>query len=136
MSKVLRALISIVVPTTVMVGHSNGVTTSQTIWSSLAPSILAASRTSVLIALRLAEMMTMQKPTAVQMPTKMRAALLVVESTSHGTGSWWPSASSALRVPVWVVPVAWYSNMNFQMIDAATALIGTGRKIAILASGS
>src|SRR5438034_9567142 len=136
MSKVFRALISIVVPTTVIVGHRSGVTTSQTICNSLAPSILAASSTSVLMALRLAEMMTMQKPTAVQTPTKMRAALLVVDSTSHGTGSRCATASRALRVPVWVAPVGWYSNMNFQMIDAATALIGTGRKIAILASGS
>src|SRR5436190_18000547 len=131
MSKVLRALINIVVPTTAIVGHSSGVTTSQTIWSSLAPSMRAASSTSVLIALRLAEMMTMQKPTAVQMPTKISAGLLVVESTSHGTGSWFATASSALRVPVWVVPTGWYSNMNFQMIEAATALMGTGRKIAI-----
>ena len=39
------------------------------------------------MALRLAEMMTMQKPVTVQMPTKIRAALLVVELINHATGS-------------------------------------------------
>src|SRR6266849_1775602 len=86
MSKVFSALMIIVVPTTVMVGHSSGVTTSRMIWSSFAPSIRAASSTSVLIAFRLAEMMTMQKPVMLQMPTKISAALLVLELTSQATG--------------------------------------------------
>ena len=87
MSNVLSALISIVVPTTAIVGQSSGVTMSWTMRNSLAPSMRAASSTSVLIALRLAEMMTIPNPVAVQMPTKISAALLVVELTSQGTGS-------------------------------------------------
>ena len=97
----------IVVPTTVIVGHSSGVTMSCTIRNSFAPSMRAASRTSVLIALRLAEMMTMQNPVMLQMPTKIRAALLVVELTSQATGCWPANPSKALRVPVWVVPGGW-----------------------------
>ncbi len=46
----------------------------------------AASRTSVLMALRLAERMTMQKPVMLQIPTKISAGLFVVELVSQGTG--------------------------------------------------
>src|SRR5439155_20331976 len=106
-SNVLSALMIIVGPTTVIAGQSSGVTMSWTMRNSFAPSILAASRTSVLIALRLAEMMTMQKPVMVQMPTKIRAALLVVELTSHATGCCPNDPSNALSVPVWGVPGGW-----------------------------
>src|SRR2546430_16590800 len=107
MSKVLRALMIMVVPTTVIVGQSNGVTISCTIRNSLAPSMRAASRTSVLIDFRLAEMITIQKPVILQMPTKIKAGLLVVELTSQGTG-WAPNvAKAALRVPVCTLPGGW-----------------------------
>src|SRR2546427_11649570 len=100
MSKVLRALMIMVVPTTVIVGQSNGVMISCTIRNSLAPSMRAASRTSVLIDFMLAEMNTMQKPVMLQMPTKINAGLLVVELTSQATG-WVPNTlRDALMVPV------------------------------------
>ena len=44
--------------------------------------------------------MTMQKPVMVQMPTKIRAALLVVEFTSHATGSRPNKPRIAFSVPV------------------------------------
>src|SRR5439155_25335455 len=100
MSNVFRALMIIVVPTTVIVGHSSGVTITCTIRNSFAPSMRAASTTSLLIALRLAELMTMQNRVMLQMPTKLSAALLVAELTSQATG-WWPGhGSQALGVPV------------------------------------
>src|SRR5437660_11298639 len=94
MSNVLSALMIIVVPTTVIVGHSRGVTISCTIRSSLAPSIRAASRTSVLIDFRLAEMITMQQPVMLQTATKINAGLLVVDFTSQAT-DYAPNATSA-----------------------------------------
>ncbi len=60
----------------------------------------AASSTSALIAFRLAEMMTIAKPVMLQIPTKIRAALLVDELTSQATG-WNPTVPiAAFRVPV------------------------------------
>ena len=96
-----------VVPTTVIVGHKSGVTISCTIRNSLAPSIRAASRTSVLIDFRLAEMITMQKPVMLQMPTKIRAGLLVVEFTSQATGCPPNAPIAALSVPVCTLPGGW-----------------------------
>ena len=42
----------------------------------------------------------------------------------------------ALTVPIWVVPGGRYSYMNFQMIAAATKLIASGMKMAVLATDS
>src|SRR5262245_57978075 len=107
MSKTLRAVMIIVVPITVTVGQSRGVITRRTIWNSLAPSIRAASITSELIAFRLAEMVTRAKPTALQIPTKIKAALFVFEFTNHATG-WAPTEPMiAFSVPVWTEPGGW-----------------------------
>src|SRR5215467_13165849 len=100
MSNTLRAVMIIVVPMTVIVGHSSGVMIRRTIRNSLAPSIRAASRTSELIAFKLAEMMTMQKPVNDQIPTKIRAALLVVRLLSQATGWKWAVPRVAFSVPV------------------------------------
>src|SRR5919201_5667573 len=124
MSKTRSAWIVSVVPTTVSVGSRSGTTIVQTTRSSLAPSTRAASNSSAAIDLRLAEMIVIANPVAVQMPTKMRAKLFVVESMSQATGSNPAVPMRALSVPVCLVPGGSYWYMNFQMIEEATALIG------------
>src|SRR5665647_1115724 len=64
-------MMTIVVPTTVMVGIISGRMIRKKTWNSLAPSIRAASSNSVLMPFRPADKITMAKPTHIQMPTMM-----------------------------------------------------------------
>src|SRR6476619_2182406 len=76
MSNTFMTTTTRVVTTTPMVGAIWGTTTRQKVWFSLAPSILAASVSSVGTALMADDRMTMAKPTWIQIKITMSHMLL------------------------------------------------------------
>ncbi len=91
-----------VVATTVIVGIMRGRIILKNMAISLAPSIRAASRMSSLIPFSPAERITIANPVHIQMPTTIRAALLVERLKSHAFGSKFGNiaVSMAFTVPI------------------------------------
>ena len=132
MSKVFSAVITIVVATTAIVGASSGRMMLRKTWSSLAPSMRAASSSSVEMPFRPAERMTRAKPTHIQIPTMMIMNVLRGHSVSHDCGSDPDRAQPGVERAD--VPGS-KSYMNFQITPAATKLIAIGMKISAFTTG-
>src|SRR5678815_3273555 len=137
-SKAFRAVMTIVVETTAIVGVSSGNTMPLKTCHSVAPSTRAASRSSGLMPLRAADRMTIAKPVHIQAMTMInRKVLKAAVSVWSQEMGWKPKkVTMASSVPVCGCPADWYSNMNRQMTEAAVMLIASGTKMTDLATGS
>ncbi len=122
-----------VVATTVMVGRIIGIITCQKSCHSLAPSTRAASSTSPGSPFSAADRMVMLKPVHSQIPTIIRAKLLIGWLLMKATG-WAPTpVIAALSTPICasLAPV-WMAYIKRQITPAPINEIAIGMKISDL----